>query len=108
MARMRRLPLGALALMASVLSPQWEMARSAQPQASQVAAASQSGEPVLRVLVFQGQAARLRPALSAAGLRLRDAQGRVLEEFSGQVVMQAAPDGDWLRLVQADGSESEQ
>ncbi|MEN9860187.1 MAG: hypothetical protein RLZZ515_669 [Cyanobacteriota bacterium] len=108
MARMRRLPLGALALMASVLAPQWVMARSAQPQASQVAVASQSGEPVLRVLVFQGQAARLRPALSAAGLRLRDAQGRVLEEFSGQVVMQAAPDGDWLRLVQADGSESEQ
>ncbi len=100
MARIRRLPLGALLLLAPLLAPQVVMARST--------AASQSGEPMLRVLVVQGQEARLRPALSAAGLRLRDAQGRVLEEFGGQVVVQASADGTWLRLERADGADNEQ
>jgi stage II sporulation protein D len=108
MARLRRLPLGALLVLAPLLAPQGVMARSAQPQASRSAAASQAGEPVLRVLVVQGQEARLRPALSAAGLRLRDAQGRVLEEFGGQVVVQASADGTWLRLERADGADNEQ
>ena len=108
MARLRRLPLGALLVLAPLLAPQVVMARSAQPQAGRSVAASPPAEPVLRVLVVQGQDARLRPALSAAGLRLRDAQGRVLEEFSGQVVLQASADGAWLRLERADGSDNEQ
>ncbi|MEY3964717.1 MAG: hypothetical protein RLZZ106_1972, partial [Cyanobacteriota bacterium] len=105
MARLRRLPLGVLALSASLLAAPSVLARSAQPQAVQAPALQ---EPVLRVLVLQGQEARLRPALSAAGLRLRDGQGRVLAELGGQVVLQASPDGGWLRLMRADGSESEQ
>jgi len=108
MARLRRLPLGVFALTASLLATPSVLARSAQPQAAQPAASNQPNEPVLRVLVLQGQEARLRPALSAAGLRLRDGQGRVLAELGGQVLLQAAPDGGWLRLVRADGSESEQ
>jgi hypothetical protein len=106
MARLRRLPLGVFALTASLLATPSVLARSAQPQAAQPSASNQLNEPVLRVLVLQGQEARLRPALSAAGLRLRDGQGRVLAELGGQVVLQAAPDGGWLRLVRADGSES--
>ena len=108
MARLRRLPLGVLLLLAPLLAPQVVVARSAQPQAGPSAAVSPSAEPVLRVLVVQGHEARLRPALSATGLRLRDAQGRVLEEFSGQVVLQASADGAWLRLERADGSDNEQ
>ena len=105
MARLRRLPLGVLALSVSLLAAPSVLARSAQPQAAQAPALN---EPVLRVLVLQGPQARLRPALSAAGLRLRDAQGRLLSDLSGQVVLQVAPDGGWLRLVRADGAESEQ
>jgi len=105
MARLRRLPLGVLALSASLLAAPSVLARSAQPQAAQAPALN---EPVLRVLVLQGPQARLRPALSAAGLRLRDAQGRLLSDLSGQVVLQVAPEGGWLRLARADGSDSEQ
>jgi len=105
MARLRRLPLGVFALTASFLAAPSVLARSGRPQVAQAPALN---EPLLRVLVLQGQEARLRPALSAAGLRLRDGQGRVLAELGGQVVLQAAPDGGWLRLVRADGSESDQ
>ena len=100
MACFRSLPLGAIALSAAVLVPEVRLARAIQPQQ-----ASLQSEPVLRVLLLQGREARLRPAMAAAGLRLRDAQGRVLDEFADQVVLQAEPDGTWLRLSRADATE---
>jgi len=103
MVRLRSLPLGSIAITAALLMPQAVLARAVQPAAN-----SAVSGPLLRVLVFQGEQVRLRPALTAAGLRLRDAQGRVLEEFSGQVVLQAEPANGWLRLSRPDAAQSEQ
>lgn len=103
MVRQSSFHLGSMALTAALLMPQAVLARAAQPAAN-----SAVSGPLLRVLVFQGEQVRLRPALSAAGLRLRDAQGRMLEEFSGQVVLQAELVDGWLRLSRADAADSEQ
>jgi stage II sporulation protein D len=103
MVRLSSFPLGSITLTAALLMPQAVLARAAQPPANSAVA-----DPVLRVLVFQGEQVRLRPALAAAGLRLRDAQGRVLEEFNGQVVLQAEPVNGWLRFSRPDAADSEQ
>ena len=103
MVRLSSFPLGSITLTAALLMPQAVLARAAQPPANSAVA-----DPVLRVLVFQGEQIRLRPALAAAGLRLRDVQGRVLEEFNGQVVLQAEPVNGWLRLSRPDAADSEQ
>ena len=103
MARLRSLPLGSITLAAALLAPQVVMARAVQPRAS-----SAVNEPVLRVLVFQGDEVRLRLAQAASGLRLRDGQGRLLQEFSGPVVLQAQPQNGWLNLIQAETSAPEQ
>ena len=100
MARLRSLPLGAITLSAALLAPQVVLARAVQP-----AQAAAQSEPVLRVLLLQGGEARLRPAAAAVGLRLRDGQGRVLQDFADQVVLQVEPDGTWLRLSRADDPE---
>jgi len=103
MARLRSLPLGSITLAAALLAPQVVMARAVQPRAS-----SAVNEPVLRVLVFQGAEVRLRLAQAASGLRLRDAQGRLLQEFSGPVVLQAQPQNGWLNLIQVETSAPQQ
>ena len=97
MARLRSLPLGAITLSAALLAPQVVAARALQP-----AQAAAQNEPVLRVLLLQGVEARLRPAAAAAGLRLRDGQGRVLQDFTDQVVLEVEPDGTWLRFSRPD------
>ena len=58
-------------------------------------------EPVLRVLLLQGETARLRPAAAAAGLRLRDAQGRLLQELPADRSLQLSLRDGWLQLVDA-------
>jgi stage II sporulation protein D len=103
MARLRSLPLGSITLAAALLAPQVVMARAVQPRAS-----SAVNEPVLRVLVFQGAEVRLRLAQAASGLRLRDGQGRLLQEFSGPVVLQAQPQNGWLNLIQVETSAPQQ
>ena len=97
---LRSLPLGAITLSAALLAPQVVLARAIQPQQ-----AAAQNDPVLRVLLRQGGEARLRPAMAAAGLRLRDARGRVLKDFADQAVLQVEPDGTWLNLSSVDHPE---
>ena len=77
MAPLSRPLLGSLGLGLALIAAQPAVLR-AQPQA----------EPQLRVLLLQGMEARLRPAAASAGLRLRDAQGRLLLELGNDRVLQ--------------------
>lgn len=92
MARLKRSSVGVLSL-ALVLGSANAALHAAQPQAR-----STSREPSLRALVLQGVEARLRPAAAAAGLQMRDAGGRLLEEFSGQVILAVEARAGWLRV----------
>ena len=83
------LPL-ALGLVATV--PVAVPARALQPQLAAVR------EPQLRVLLLQGDSARLRPAAAAAGLRVRDGQGRLLLELPLDRLVQLELSQGWLRL----------
>jgi stage II sporulation protein D len=58
-------------------------------------------EPQVRVLLLQGAGAQLRPAAAAAGLRVRDGQGRTLLELPaerGLPLIQVDLQQGWLRL----------
>jgi stage II sporulation protein D len=57
--------------------------------------------------VWQAPVARLRPAVAAAGLQLRDSAGRVLQQFPGQRVLQAEVSNGWLQLRQADDPQAD-
>ena len=100
MARLMRSSLGFLSLTLALGAVPPAEVRAAQPQNRVITL-----DPVLRVLVLQGPAARLRPAAVAAGVQLRDARGRLLEEFSGPLLLEVAAQGGWLRVRQGDGAE---
>ena len=80
-------PLASLALAGAVALPAAVQAGTRQPQ--------------LRVLLLQGGGAQLRAAATAAGLRVRDSQGRLLLELPaerGLPRLQVDLQQGWLRL----------
>ena len=87
----RLAPLVSLTLGMVATLPAPSPARAMQPQLAALR------EPQLRVLLLQGDAARLRPA-AAAGLRVRDGQGRLLLELPSDRLVQLELDQGWLRL----------
>ena len=96
-------PLGALALAGAAVSPTAVQAGTRQPQAGAQAGpqAMASREPQLRVLLQQGAAAQLRTPAAAAGVRVRDGQGRLLLELPaerGLPRLQVDLQQGWLRL----------
>lgn len=86
MVRLQNAPQKLLALAAGVV---WLMPpaplRAFQP------ARPNPADPDLRVLLLQGDVVRVRPAAVAAGLRLRDGQGRLLQELGNTEVLQLEP-----------------
>ncbi|MFM8544827.1 MAG: SpoIID/LytB domain-containing protein [Vulcanococcus sp.] len=99
----RSLPsaLGCLGPLASIVlgwTGAWPVAVQARGEASQPVAAR---EPQVRVLLLQGAGAQLRAPASAAGLRVRDGQGRPLLEWPverGLPLIQVDLQQGWLRL----------
>ena len=112
MARLRRSALAIAALGVALLLPQPAEVRAAQPQPR---ASASAADPLVRVLLAQVPSLQIRPSAAATGLLLRDGAGRVLERFSGAVVLQAGVGQGWLQLLQVEpgagaegGSEQEQ
>ncbi|GDX72076.1 hypothetical protein LBMAG39_05090 [Cyanobium sp.] len=96
-------PLGALALAGVAVLPAAVRAGTRQPQAGAQAGpqAMASREPQLRVLLQQGAAAQLRTPAAAAGVRVRDGQGRLLLELPaerGLPRLHVDLQQGWLRL----------
>ncbi|MEY4431269.1 MAG: hypothetical protein RLZZ533_1205 [Cyanobacteriota bacterium] len=93
--------LGCLAPLASIalgLPAAWPVAVQARAVETQPVAAR---EPQVRVLLLQGAGAQLRAAATAAGLRVRDGQGRPLLELPaerGLSLIQVDLQQGWLRL----------
>ena len=93
--------LGCLAPLASIalgLPAAWPVVVQARGVEIQPVAAR---EPQVRVLLLQGPGAQLRAAASAAGLRVRDGQGRPLLELPaerGLPLIQVEVQEGWLRL----------
>jgi len=69
-----------------------------QPVAAQAARQEAAREPQLRVLLLEGPSVTLG-ALVAAGLRLRDRQGRQLLELAGTQPLQLRQRDGWLELL---------
>jgi stage II sporulation protein D len=76
--------------------------RAIQPQR-----ATQVADPWLRVLVWQAASGRIRPALAAGTLQMRDARGRLLHTFDDQAILQVDAAGGWLSVRQVQQPQSD-